>query len=387
MHNDIRIAIVGGGPGGLTLARLLATRGLSATVFERDAHAAARPQGGSLDLHVESGQRALVEAGLEAQFRHVARWEDQEVRLYDRDGTLLFEERDAAAGDRPEVDRAALRDLLLASLPAGTVRWGQKVRAVEPAAGGGYTLVGATGAPETFDLVVGPHRPGSRVRPLVSSAQPLYSGVTFVELCIADADRRQPALAARVGRGKLFALGEAKGIVAQRNDHGIIRVYVCFRAPEDWLASAVDLSDPARARADLARQLAGWAPALTDFITRADGEVTARPLVALPVGHRWQPRAGVTLLGDAAHVMSPFTGEGVNIAMRDATELALALAGAGADWRAAVAGYEAELFARAEVEAGAAAAALESAISTAAPQSFLADLHAIQAQAAAAARC
>ncbi len=52
-----RIAIVGGGPGGLTLARLLHQQGIVATLYERDAHEADRPQGGTLDLHADTGQR------------------------------------------------------------------------------------------------------------------------------------------------------------------------------------------------------------------------------------------------------------------------------------------------------------------------------------------
>ena len=71
-----RIAIIGGGPGGLMLARLLQLRGLSPVVFERDAHAEERPQGGSLDLHGETGQRAMRLARLEAEFAAAARPEN-----------------------------------------------------------------------------------------------------------------------------------------------------------------------------------------------------------------------------------------------------------------------------------------------------------------------
>ncbi len=371
MYNKIRIAIVGGGPGGLTLARILATRGIASTVFELDEHALARPQGGSLDLHVESGQRALREAGLEAAFRRIARHEDQGLRLYDKHGALLFvEENDASESDRPEVDRLALREILIESLPAGTLRWGQKVRGVVENADGTYAIVGEGDArSESFDLVVGADGAWSRVRPLVSPAKPRYTGVQFFELSIDDIDRRQPALASLLGRGKMFALGDGKGIIAQRSAHAHVRVYLAFRVPEDW-AAAVDLSEPSTARAALMRHFEGWAPWLTDFIACAEGSIFARTLVALPIGHRWAPRVGVTLLGDAAHVMSPFTGEGVNIAMLDATELAHALK-LGARRRAAVQAYETTMFDRAAEQAAAAEAGLDVAISPAAPQSFL----------------
>ncbi len=70
-----------------------------------------------------------------------------------------------------------------------------------------------------------------------------------------------------------------------------------------------------------------------------------RLIHALPVGHCWTHRRGLTLLGDAAPVISPFGGEGVNAAMRDAVELAASLAGEG-DWANAVATYEAQMFER-----------------------------------------
>ena len=82
-HTAPRIAIVGAGPGGLTLARILYLHGIHATVFEREAFSSVRPQGGSLDMHADSGQFAIRCAGLSEQFQRIARYEDQESRIYD----------------------------------------------------------------------------------------------------------------------------------------------------------------------------------------------------------------------------------------------------------------------------------------------------------------
>ncbi len=120
-----RIAIIGAGPGGLTLARILQTRHIPTTVFERENHPDERPQGGTPDLHPESGLLAVHLAGLNAPFQAIARYEDQGMRRLSKDGQVLFEiKADEGPGNRPEVGRTALRKMLLDSLAPGVVRWG-----------------------------------------------------------------------------------------------------------------------------------------------------------------------------------------------------------------------------------------------------------------------
>ena len=349
MHKHPRIAIIGAGPGGLTLARILHLGGIEASVFEREADALARPQGGTLDLHEGSGLLAVERAGLDAEFRAIARYDDQGTRLIDKAGRVLFDDPNPGAGNRPEVDRTALRAMLLGALPAGTVQWGCALRELRAEADGRWTPVFSDGEGQhdsgPFDLVVGADGTWSRVRPLLSAYQPQYSGLTFIEFGIDDIDACHPALAKLVGRGKLDVLGDGRQIIAQRNGHSHVRGYAIFRVPADWAAQRFDFASPTAVRDQLIAEFADHADAVTDLLRASNDHFVARPIHALPVGHRWTHRRGLTLLGDAAHVMSPFGGEGVNAAMLDAAELGRHLL-EDAGWDRAVATHEAQMFER-----------------------------------------
>ncbi|MGW7611980.1 FAD-dependent oxidoreductase [Streptomyces sp. NPDC054766] len=324
-----RIAIIGAGPGGLTCARILQQHGITAAVHDLDTSPTARDQGGTLDMHPDSGQHALRAAGLWDDFLARARPEGQQMRLVGRDGRILFDaippEADGAEGN-PEIDRGQLRDILLDSLKPDTVRWGHKLTRTEALGDGTHRLRFADGTSTDADLVIGADGAWSRVRPLLSDATPLYTGVTFVETGLDDADARHPRLAALTGNGTMMALDDNQGFVAQRNSGGHIRVYIGMRTAQDWHQQAgLDLTDTAAVREALLKKFTGWSPDLLGLITATDTGYTNRPLFALPVPHTWTHTPGVTLLGDAAHLMSPFSGMGANLAMLDGADLAHAL--------------------------------------------------------------
>ncbi len=352
-----RIAIIGAGPGGLTLARILHLAGMATTVFEREAGPLVRPQGGTLDLHEGSGLLALERARLLEPFQQIARYDDQGSRLLDKAGHVLFESSDTSSGNRPEVDRTALRGMLLDALPAGCVHWGSELVEVAVAGQGTWKLVLADGAAGPFDLVVGADGAWSRVRPLLSAYQPQYSGLTFIEFGIDDVDSRHPALSRLVGRGKLQVCGGGKEVIAQRNGNAHVRGYAIFRVPADWAHKRFDFASPGAVRDALLVEFADHAPAITDLLRASNDHFVARHIHALPVGHRWEHRHGLTLLGDAAHLMSPFGGEGVNAAMLDAADLAMRLI-EQVGWARAVKDYEQQMFERVvQAAAGSAEAA------------------------------
>lgn len=324
-----RISIVGAGPGGLTCARVLQQRGIAVTVYDRDAGPDARDQGGTLDLHADNGQIALREAGLLHEFFDLARPEGQEMRQMDANGELKFHHvPEAGELFKPEIDRGRLRTLLLDSLRPGTVRWGHILDRISGPAGGPRRLRFTDGTTVETDLVIGADGAFSRVRPGVSPAVPGYTGVSFLEAWFSDVENRHPEIADLVGRGSAAAADGDRGLFAQRNSGDHIRVYLIRRVPVGWIgAHGLTIGDTDGIRALLRDEYADWSPLMRRMITDNDGPYVDRPIFALPVPHTWEHDPAVTLLGDAAHVMPPL-GVGVNLAMLDASELAVTLANA-----------------------------------------------------------
>lgn len=342
MHTPV--TIIGAGLGGLTLARVLHVHGIPATVYEADTSPSARTQGGMLDIHDYNGQLAVEAAGLMDEFHAIVLEGRQAMRVLDRDGTALFEEADDGTGGRPEVMRGELRQMLIDSLPAGTVRWGHKVTGTRTLGGGRHEVAFADGTTVTADLLVGGDGAWSRVRPLLSPAMPEYSGTSVVETYLYDADTRHPAAAKAVGGGSMIAPSPGRQFFAHRESGDTLHIYVALAEPLDWFA-AIDFTDPDSATERIAAEFADWAPELTSLITDTDTAPVLRPHYALPTDHRWDRVPGVTLLGDAAHLAIP-NGEGANLAMLDGAELGKAIAAHPDDIEAALTEYEQVMFPR-----------------------------------------
>ncbi|MFK8847869.1 FAD-dependent oxidoreductase [Streptomyces sp. Ac-502] len=353
MHTPV--TIIGAGLGGLVLARVLHVHGIPAVIYEAEPSPTARPQGGMLDIHDHSGQLALRAAALTDAFRGIVLEGRQAIRLLDRNGTVLFDKPDDGTGKSPEVQRGELRQLLLDSLPAGTVRWGHKATGIRAVGEGRHEVTFADGTTVATSLLVGADGAWSRARPLLSGATPAYVGRSVVETCLYDADTRHPATAKAVGGGTLMAFDpdeHGKWFVSHREKDGVLRAYISLTKPQDWFA-AVDFTDVATAAARIAQEYAGWAPELTALITGIETAPVLRPLHTLPPGHRWDRVPGVTLLGDAAHLTPP-NGEGANLAMQDGAELGIALAAHPDSVETALATYEKALFPRSTAAATAA---------------------------------
>ncbi|GGG53616.1 FAD-dependent oxidoreductase [Paenibacillus radicis (ex Gao et al. 2016)] len=343
-----RIAIIGAGPGGLTLALLLQRYGIPTVIYEREQQDQSHTRGGTLDIHEESGQKALKEAGLYEEFQALARYEEEDFRIVDKTGKIYIDEEPqpeqleaAQTGGRPEIDRGVLCDLLLQAINPGTIKYGYKLEKAVSLENGMTELHFDNGAVETAHLLIGADGAFSRVRPLLTDIDVEYSGLTMLELNILDAAEKHPELAAFNKRGKMFALDDNKGILGQLNGDGRIKVYASFKAERSWLeTSGISFDQPQEAKEQLLEIFQDWDEQLKDYIRFAEDAILPRRIYMLPIGFKWDRNPGVTLIGDAAHVMSPFAGEGVNMAMFDALKLALALARNTDDFGKAIGEYE-----------------------------------------------
>lgn len=325
----LKIAIVGAGPVGCMLARILLQKDpdISVTIFEGEGSIDFRSQGGTLDLHEKSGLKAMKEAGLWDEFLQYARYDGEALQLCDKN--LLAYVRfsggkpDQKSTGRPEIDRPKLRQILYESLPEGTVRWQHKITSVSAE---GVLRFANQPDQSGFDLIVGADGAWSKVRPLLTDVKPFYSGISGHALRIPDAQKTQPELYKLANRGSIFNWSDGKSITAQYMGDGSLNIGIYSVRPEDWKETCgYDVHDAAATKAACRKDYADWHPKLVDFTQKAEDHVIPRDLYMLPLDHRWDHVPGVTLIGDAAHLQTPFAGEGVNLGFSDCIELAAAI--------------------------------------------------------------
>ncbi len=286
--------IVGGGIGGLSLARELSLRGLPATVLERAPQL--NPVGAGIIMN-PNAMAVLERNGLAEQVRRDS-WPYLARETRDRHGRLL-----ATRDYRPLYDsgrlargalvhRAHLLDVLYRSLPEGTVRFGAEVKRLEIPEGG--LLVGADGIHSQIR------------RELFGEISPRYMGYRSHRL-VMDNVAGVRCFTEYLGRGArigLVPISETR-----------LYVWTTFNSPR-----AAVLRDPRDlfvqfTAPELRRVTAALPPA---------GEIIVTEIEELAL-QRWTS-GRAALLGDAVHAMTPNIGQGAGMAMEDAAVLAEELA-------------------------------------------------------------
>ena len=317
--------------------------GTRVRVYERDFDPTARVQGATLNINEESGLKAIRRAGLLEAFQAAYRPGAEKLMLTDKDAHILWAD-DGGSTDwsehRPEIDRGPLRHLLLQSLLPDTVCWNRRFTSLV-SDGPTLILVFQDGTRETADVVVAADGANSRLRSYVTPVRPVYSGVTVVEGTVYEAPTVLPRLHRMLNEGKICVLGDEKTIFIVAKGDGSIAYYTGHKRDENWgQRSGIDFGNPAQVQSWLGQEFADWHPLWGELFAQTE-TFALRPQYCVPLDQTWDALSNLTLLGDAAHVMPPFTGEGVNMAMQDALELAECLLNDSfPDVRSAIAAYE-----------------------------------------------
>jgi len=325
---DKQVAIVGGGPGGLTLARLLQLKGVNVKVYERDLNKDARVQGSLLDLHAESGLAAIRKADLFKEFKSNFLPGADKTLIVNEHGEIFYSDHDTNRDEdfgnayfRPEIDRGSLRKIILESLQPETVVWDSHFISME-VQNEGWLLRFNNGSSAYADIVIASDGAHSKIRPYITDTKAFYSGVTMLEGNVYQSQKKVPYIDSLIDGGKIMAFGNTKNLLLGQKGGGDLGFYASFKADENWaIRNGLDYSDKTQMLEWFKTAYPEWSSIWYELFENATVPFIPRPIYCTPLSQTWEALSNLTMIGDAAHVMPPFAGEGANMAMLDALEL------------------------------------------------------------------
>lgn len=348
-----KVAVVGGGPGGLMLGRLLQQAGVNVKVYERDINQNIRQQGSTLDMHYDTGLKAITTAGLLEEFKLLYRKGADRSSLVDSQMNILVDEQvssDEGFGHeafRPEIDRGPLRDMLVRSLEKENLVWDARFTALIPA-GDGWSIRFENGTAAYADLVVAADGANSKLRRYITGITPVYSGVTAIEGNLLNAPVNAPKIWRLAKGGSLHALANGKTIFFITRGDGTLTFLIGVKKPEDWLAkSGIDLTDNNSVCSWFKEEFSDWRGGWEELFVAGEVSFVPRVWYHFPTDQHWEAKANLTIIGDAAHRVPPYAGEGANQALADALDLYEVLChGNFSTMQEAIAAYEQKMFKR-----------------------------------------
>lgn len=337
-----KVAIIGGGPVGLTMARLLQQDGIDITVYERDKDRQARVFGGTLDLHKNSGQEAMKKAGLlDTYFTEAF---PMGRTFADEQGNVLLNKKPMV--DNPEINRNNLKKMLLDHLTGDAIVWDRKLTTIEKQ-NGKWLLHFENKPTETADFVIVANGGMSKVRSFVTGAGVEYTGTFIIQGDVSEPEKKCPEFFQLCDGNILMTAHQGNLFVANPKNGNLLSYSVFFSADEDWVNNnELDFQEPKSIVAFLLNRLSNWDERYKQLI-RSTSFFVGLPVRKLPLEKPWKSNRPlpITLIGDTAHLMPPFAGQGVNIGLLDALTLSVNLTnGKFETIQSAIDDYEQKMF-------------------------------------------